>query len=105
MSAMRLYVGNVPYEATEAQLEEWFAAEGFAVDSVTLMRDKMTGQARGFGFVEIYDDSNAEKAIQACNGKEFMGRSLVVNEARPRTFSGGGRGSAPRGPARRRPRW
>lgn len=95
---MRLYVGNVPYNATEGELQAWFEEAGFALDSVTLMRDRETGQARGFGFVEIYDDEEAQRAIAACNNKNFMGRALVINEARPRV--GGGRApmgsSAPR---------
>ncbi len=85
---MRLYIGNIPYHATEGELEAWFAESGFALDSLTLMRDRDTGQARGFGFAEIYDDEVAQRAIQVCNNKDFMGRTLVINEARPRAGSG-----------------
>jgi cold-inducible RNA-binding protein len=119
---MRLYVGNLPYQATEGDLESFFAEAGVAVDNVDLMRDKFSGEARGFGFVEIQDDGAADIAIQTCNGKDMMGRRLVVNEARPKIavasmegFGGGGgreRGhGAPSGSKRERrrdkrsPRW
>jgi RNA recognition motif-containing protein len=87
---MRLYVGNLPYQLTEGELESWFAEAGVAVDNVDLIRDKFSGEARGFGFVEIQDDSSADVAIQACNGKDLMGRRVVVNEARPKSAMGGG---------------
>ena len=89
---MKLYVGNLPYDATEGDLEKLFSEAAVAVDSVTLVRDRFSGQARGFGFVEINDDEQAEAAIQSCNGKELMGRPLVVNEARPKVprMDGGG---------------
>jgi RNA recognition motif-containing protein len=118
---MRLYVGNLPYQATEGDLESFFAEAGVAVDNVDLMRDKFSGQARGFGFVEIQDDGAADIAIQACNGKDLMGRRVVVNEARPKiavasmdTFGdGGGRERRRSGPVgkrdrkrdKRSPRW
>ena len=91
---MKLYVGNLSYDATEGDLEKWFTEAAGAVDSVTLVRDRFSGQARGFGFVEINDDEQAEAAIQSCNGKELMGRPLVVNEARPKVprLGGGGEG-------------
>src|SRR6202044_4259619 len=95
---MKLFVGNLPYAATEADLTDFFSQSGVAVDSVTVMRDRFTGQARGFGFVEINDDTAAQKAVEACHGKDLMGRTLVVNEARPMTTresaggAGGGRG-------------
>jgi RNA recognition motif-containing protein len=79
----KLFVGNLPYSANETDLQSFFANEGVSVDSVTVMRDRFTGQARGFGFVEISDDSAAQRAVDMCNGKEMMGRPLVVNEARP----------------------
>lgn len=96
---MRLYVGNLPYQANEADLESWFSQAGFPVDSVNLMRDRFSGDARGFGFVEIGNDQEAGRAISACNGKQFMGRTLVINEARPLNQSAGGRaarGASPR---------
>lgn len=94
----KLYIGNLPYQATEAELQSWFAAAGITVDTVTLMRDRYSGEARGFGFVEL-PDGDADRAIQSCNGKEFLGRALVVNEARPMREGGGGRrpGGAGRG--------
>jgi RNA recognition motif-containing protein len=92
---MKLYVGNLPYQGTESDLENWFKEAGITVDSVTVMRDRFSGEARGFGFVEIGDDEVAARAISSCNGKDFMGRALVVNEARP--MSAGGGGGGPRG--------
>ncbi|HUO33091.1 MAG TPA: hypothetical protein VMU80_28005 [Bryobacteraceae bacterium] len=87
----RLYIGNLPYQAAEADLQNWFNQAGITVDSVTLMRDRYSGEARGFGFVELAD-GEADRAIQSCNGKDFMGRTLVVNEARPLREGGGGGG-------------
>jgi RNA recognition motif-containing protein len=81
----KLFVGNLPYSANENDIQSFFENAGVAVDSVTVMRDRFTGQARGFGFVEINDDSTAQKAVDMCHGKEMMGRALVVNEARPMT--------------------
>ncbi|HYL78360.1 MAG TPA: RNA-binding protein [Bryobacteraceae bacterium] len=92
---MKLFVGNLPYSATEADITDFFTQAGVAVDSVNVMRDRFTGDARGFGFVEINDDAAANQAIEACNGRDLMGRALVVNEARPmvpRENRGGGGG-------------
>lgn len=91
---MKLYVGNLPYQASEADLENFFSQSGVTVDSVNVMRDRFSGEARGFGFVEINNDDDAQRAISACNGKALMGRKVVVNEARPMNSTGGG----PRGP-------
>jgi RNA recognition motif-containing protein len=91
----KLFVGNLPYAANEQDVQNFFAENGVAVDTVTVMRDRFTGQARGFGFVEINDDSAAQKAVDSCHGKEMLGRAVVVNEARPmaaREGSGGGGG-------------
>src|SRR5215831_2082288 len=88
----KLYVGNLSFKATEEQVQALFAEAGVQPDSLTLLRDRFTGQPRGFGFAEIRDDAEAEKAIAALNGKEFMGRALVVNEARPQQREGGGGG-------------
>ena len=93
----RLFVGNLPYSASEADIQNFFADAGFQVDSVDVMRDKFTGEARGFGFVEINDAGTAQRAVDACNGKALMGRNLVINEARPMTREGGGGGGRPRG--------
>jgi cold-inducible RNA-binding protein len=89
----KLYVGNLSFKATEEQVQALFAEAGIQPDSLTLLRDRFTGQPRGFGFAEINDDAQAEKAVAALNGKDFLGRALVVNEARPqREGAGGGRG-------------
>jgi cold-inducible RNA-binding protein len=90
----KLYVGGLPFETTKAEMEEMFAK--FNPASVSLVTDKFTGRSRGFGFVEIEDDSKADEAINELNGTEVGGRSLTVNEARPmesRGGRGGGRGS------------
>lgn len=88
----KLYVGNLPFKATEEQVAALFAEIGVQPDSLTLLKDRFTGQPRGFGFAEIRDDAEAEKAIAALNGKEFLGRALVINEARPQREGGGGGG-------------
>lgn len=85
----RLFIGNLPYQASEPELQNWFAQNGINADSVSIIRDRMSGESRGFGFAEIGDDSEADRAVQVCNGQSFLGRRLVVNEARPR--EGGGR--------------
>ena len=92
---MRLYVGNLSFNTDEQQIQELFASMG-DVGSVRLVRDQATGQSRGFGFVEMTDDSQARAACQAFDQKEFEGRRLTVNEARPQVrregFGGGGGG-------------
>ena len=88
----KLYVGNLPFKATEDEVAALFAEAGVQPDNLTLLRDRFTGQPRGFGFAEIRDDGEAEKAIAALNGRDFMGRALVVNEARPQREGGGGGG-------------
>ena len=95
----KLFVGNLPYQASEGQLEEWFNQAGFQPQAVSIIKDRFSGEPRGFWFVEIADDADAEKAINNCNGQDFLGRSLVVNEARPMTERppsrfGGGAGNA-----------
>ena len=87
----KLYVGNLPFQATEQEITNWFQEAGATVASVSLVTDKFTGQPRGFGFVEINNDEEASRVIQTLNGQDFMGRNVVVNEARPRE-GGGGRG-------------
>lgn len=93
----KLYVGNLSFKATEEQVAALFAEIGVQPDSLTLLRDRFTGQPRGFGFAEIRDDAEAEKVIAALNGKDFLGRALVVNEARPQREGGGGGGGGGRG--------
>ena len=86
--ARKLYVGNLPYEVGEADLQQLFGAAG-TVETVNVMRDMATGRARGFGFVEMATDEEAQAAIQATNGQEFGGRALTVNEARPQEARSG----------------
>lgn len=86
----KIYVGNLPFNATEAEVTKLFAEHGEVV-SVALPTDRETGRPRGFGFVEMDDDA-ARKAIAALNGKDFGGRALNVNEAKPREAGGGGGG-------------
>jgi len=89
----KLYVGNLPFQATEEQLSSLFTQTGVTAANVTLVKDRFSGKPRGFGFVEVNSDEEAERAIQALNGHDFMGRNIVVNEARPpREGGGGGRG-------------
>ena len=90
----KIYVGGLPYAATEQQLSDLFAQHG-AVESARVITDKFTGQSRGFGFVEMTTSEDAQKAISALNGTQMDGRTLTVNEAKPmepRTGGGGGRG-------------
>ena len=93
----KLYVGNLPFSAGETELQELFTTAG-AVDSVKVMRDMATGRARGFAFVEMATDEDAQKAIDKLHNADFGGRNLTVNEARPRPerrgggFGGGGYG-------------
>lgn len=88
----KLYVGNLSFQASEQSLRDWFSEAGVQVDNVTFIRDRDTNQLRGFGFVEITNDEQANRAIQELNGKDFLDRALVVNEARPREGGGRGRG-------------
>jgi RNA recognition motif-containing protein len=89
----KIYVGGLPYSTTEQQLSDLFAAHG-SVASARIITDKFTGQSRGFGFVEMSGDSEAQAAIAALNGTQHGGRTLTVNEARPQEprSGGGGRG-------------
>jgi len=92
---MRLFVGNLPYSASENDVQSFFEQAGVAPDSVSVVRDRFSGEAKGFGFVEIADHAQATHAIEACNGRDLLGRAVVVNEARPmvpREGGGGGRG-------------
>jgi RNA recognition motif-containing protein len=85
----KLYVGNLPYSATEQSLREAFAASG-TVDSVSLITDRDTGQSKGFAFIEMSSDREAQAATQAMNGTMLDGRQIKVNEAKPRENRGGG---------------
>ncbi len=88
----KLYVGNLPFQATEEQVSSLFSQTGVTTANVTLVRDRFSGQPRGFGFVEVNSDDEADRAIQGLNGQDFMGRKIVVNEARPPREGGGGGG-------------
>lgn len=95
--AKKLYVGGIPYSTTEDDLKAVFAEIG-EVTSSAIIIDKMTGRSKGFGFIEMANDADADKAIEEMNGKDFQGRTLTVNEARPleeraprREFGGGNR--------------
>lgn len=103
--AKKLYVGGLPYATTEDELRDAFSQAG-SVETATIIMDKMSGRSKGFGFVEMSSDEEAQKAIDLWNGKDFGGRTLTVNEARPMEerprnnfrsndrggFGGGGRG-------------
>ena len=81
---MKIYVGNMSFDSNETELRKAFEPHG-QVGSVTIITDRDTGRSKGFGFVEMSNEAEAKKAIEALNGKDFMGRTLNVNEARPRT--------------------
>ncbi len=86
-----IYVGNLSFDVTEAQLQEAFAAFG-AVNKATVVTDRMTGRSRGFGFVEMANDDEGKAAIEALNGSELGGRALTVNLAKPKVDRNGGGG-------------
>ena len=99
----KLFVGNFPYDTAEADLETLFSQAG-AIETVRVMRDMATGRARGFAFVEMQSEEDAQAAIQKFNGADLGGRALVVNEARPKpAFAGAGGDQGPR--RRSEPRW
>lgn len=107
----KLFVGNLSFNTDERKLQELFETVG-PVDTVNIVRDQMTGRARGFAFVEMQSDETAQAAIQKFNETELDGRRIAVNEARPKAPGGpgGGRGGRPGGgggggPRRREPRW
>jgi RNA recognition motif-containing protein len=87
----KLYVGNLSYNVSNSDLEQQFGAHG-AVQSAQIIIDRDTGRSKGFGFVEMGSDAEAQAAISAMNGKEMDGRAITVNEARPQTSGGGGGG-------------
>lgn len=106
----RLYVGNLPFETSESDLQDLFAQAG-AVASINVIRDRDTGRARGFAFVEMATDADAQNAIAQLNDRSFGGRNLTVNEARPQAPRsggggfGGGFGGGRGGSRRSEPRW
>jgi RNA recognition motif-containing protein len=100
----KLYVGGLAYSVTEGRLQELFSTHG-TVESANVIADKFTGQSRGFGFVEMSSNGEAQKAISALNGTQFEGRTLTVNEAKPmakRDNFGGGGGRGERSGGRNR---
>lgn len=105
MAQNKLYVGNLPFDSTEDDLNHAFSAHG-SVQSVTLITDRETGRPRGFGFVEMSTDAEAQAAVEALDGRDFGGRNLKVNIARPRESRGGGGGGGyGGGGGGRRDRW
>jgi cold-inducible RNA-binding protein len=97
----KLYVGNLPYQTTESDLQTLFEGAG-QVASINVVRDRATGQARGFAFVEMSDSESAQRAIKELDRREYGGRNLTVNEAKPMTPRGNGGGF---GGPRRESRW
>jgi RNA recognition motif-containing protein len=101
----KLFVGNLPYQTGETELQELFAQFG-SVDSVKVMRDMATGRARGFAFVEMATEEQARAAAEGLNGSQLGGRTLTVNEARPKPeYAGSGFGGGKGHRGRREPRW
>ena len=90
--ASKLYVGNLPHATTDAGLSEFVTAAGFEVASAVVIRDKMTGQPRGFGFVELAEGQDLQRAVTGLNGQPLEGRALTVNEARPQRAGFGSSG-------------
>ena len=97
---MNIYVGNLAFAITEDELRQAFEAFG-KVDTATIIKDKYSGQSKGFGFVEMPSGDEAQAAIEGLNGKDLKGRNLNVNEARPRAEKRGGGGGGGRGGGRR----
>jgi cold-inducible RNA-binding protein len=100
----KLYVGNLPYSIGEGELQELFSKAG-NVETVRVMRDMATGRARGFAFVEMASEEEAQNAVSKLNNYSLGGRNLTVNEARPRPQSSGGFGGGGNGRRRSEPRW
>ncbi len=98
---MNIYVGNLPYDVTQDDLQDLFDEFG-QVESAAVITDKYSGSSKGFGFVTMPSKDEANAAIEALNGKDLKGRSINVNEARPRTEGGGGGGNGNDGGRRRR---
>ncbi len=103
MNSKKLYVGGLPFSTDDRQLEELFAAHG-TVESARVITDRMTSRSRGFGFVEMSTTDEAQGAVDKLNGTDLGGRSITVNEAKPRENREGGGGGYGGGPPRR-DRW
>ena len=110
----KLFVGNLPHEVTDTELHDFVSSAGFQIASAVVIRDKATGQSRGFGFLELAEGEDMERAIAGLNGQTLQGRRLTVNEARPlradvggrpRGGGGGGRSHGPSGGGGRRRDW
>jgi cold-inducible RNA-binding protein len=99
-----IFVGNLSFRTTEQEIRSLFETHG-SVDRVNVVTDRDSGQARGFAFVEMSNTSEADQAISALNGTDVDGRTLNVNEARPKTSTGGGRGNSGAGYGRKQSRW
>ena len=104
----KLYVGSLPYSISEDELRELFSSYG-NIESVRIITDKFTGQSKGFGFVEMSNEDDAQRAVEGMNGKQISGRTLIVNEARPeqrreRSFNGPSAGGGRWGDDSGRPR-
>ncbi len=95
--ALKLYVGNLPHSVQDNDLVDWVTNEGFKVEAARVIRDRSTGQSRGFGFIELASGEDLAQAIARLNGMQWEGRTLQVNEARPETGGGGGGGGGSRG--------
>ena len=95
----KLFVGNLPHEVTDSELGEFVSGAGFQAASAVVIRDKVSGQSRGFGFIELAEGEDMERAIAGLNGQSLQGRRLTVNEARPprNDFGGGGGNRRPGG--------
>jgi cold-inducible RNA-binding protein len=102
--SLKLYVGNMPFETGEQDLHQLFSSAG-TVERVSIMRDMATGRARGFAFVEMASAADAKNAIDTLNNHDYNGRTLTVNEARPKTAGGGGGGYGQSDHRRSEPRW
>lgn len=96
--SFKLYVGNLPHAVQDEDLVDWVTNEGFKVESARVIRDRTTGQSRGFGFIQLASGEDMPQAIARLNGMQWEGRILQVNEARPETSGGGGGGGGRRGP-------
>ena len=104
MNSKKLYVGGLPYSVSDEDLNQLFSAHG-TVESANVITDRNTGRSKGFGFVEMSAQSEAEAAIEALNGTDFEGRNITVNEAKPRESRGGSRGRGGFGGGGGRNRW
>lgn len=94
----RLFLGNVPHRATEENIQEWIQSQGFVVESVDIIRDRMTGNPRGFCFASLIDPNQLDQAISMLNGKMMSGRPITVNRAVPLMKDGTGPGTSPSRP-------